>query len=79
MTDNECRIAASKREQYSKPEYRVEVLADSSGKWAGNGLTFDSVADAVYYARDLASRWTLVTAWRVLNVRGQVVERQGGI
>jgi hypothetical protein len=46
--------------------FAVQVQADSSGTWAGNGLTFDTYADAEAYARDLMSRWTLVTAWRVV-------------
>ena len=34
--------------------YRVEVIADNSGKWAGNGLTFPTVEQAEVYARYLA-------------------------
>lgn len=46
--------------------FKVEVIADSSGKWVGNGLTFDTKAQAEAYARDLASRWMAVREWRVL-------------
>ena len=33
--------------------YKGEVIADSSGKWTGNGLTFPTHLDAEQYARDL--------------------------
>ena len=52
--------------------YRVEVIADSSGKYCGNGLTFPTVDKASEYARDLFGRWTLVTAWRVVDTEGKV-------
>lgn len=47
--------------------YKVEVIADSSGKWCGNGLTFDTKEAAEQYARDLFSRWTAVRDWRVVT------------
>ena len=56
--------------------YRVEVIADSSGKYCGNGLTFPTVDKASEYARDLFGRWTLVTAWRVVDAEGKVVVRK---
>jgi hypothetical protein len=45
--------------------FRVEVIADSSEQWAGNGLTFATQGEAETYARDLYSRWTAVRSWRV--------------
>ena len=50
--------------------YRVEVIADSTGKWIGNGLTFDSVEAARTYGEDLFSRWTAVRTWRVVDNAG---------
>jgi hypothetical protein len=47
--------------------FRVEVLADDSGIWAGNALKFETEAAAQDYARDLWSRWTAVRAWRVVR------------
>jgi hypothetical protein len=47
--------------------YRVEVIADNSGKWCGNGLKFAAVELAEAYAVDLWSRWTLVRSWRVID------------
>ena len=61
----------------SNPPYRVQVVADSSGEYAGNGLTFETPAKAAEYARNLMARWTLVTKWRVLDVADTVVD-QGG-
>ena len=48
------------------PEYCVEVIADSSGKWCSNGATFSNVTEAVWYAQNLTSRWTAVREWRIL-------------
>jgi hypothetical protein len=48
--------------------YKVEVIADSSSKWCGNGLRFDSKAEAEEYGRDLASRWMAVREWRVVQL-----------
>lgn len=49
-------------------KYKVEVKADNSGTWAGNGLVFDTVEEAEVYAVDLYSRWTAVREMRVLDV-----------
>lgn len=46
--------------------FAAEVIADASGKFTGNGLRFATQAEAEAYAADLASRWTLVTEWRVV-------------
>ena len=48
-------------------QYKAEVIADDSGKWAGNGLRFDTITEAESYARDLMNRWTLVSEWRVVE------------
>jgi hypothetical protein len=47
--------------------FRVEVIADSSEEWIGNGLTFRTQAEAETYAKDLYSRWTAVRSWRVVR------------
>jgi hypothetical protein len=54
--------------------YKVEVIADSSGEWCGNGLRFPSQESAKWYAINLASRWTLVTATRVVETSEPVTE-----
>lgn len=47
--------------------YKVEVIADSSGKWVGNGLKFDTEEKAKAYALDLSGRWMMVKSWRVVK------------
>ena len=47
--------------------YKVEVQADRSGTWCGNGLRFSTPKQARDYARDLEMRWTAVRAWRVMQ------------
>jgi hypothetical protein len=47
--------------------YKVEVIADNSGQWCGNGLKFATEAEAEDYAKDLAWRWALVREWRVVR------------
>jgi hypothetical protein len=51
--------------------FKVEVIADNSGRWVGNGLTFPTQSEAQSYANDLAMRWTLVRDWRVVEVATQ--------
>ena len=46
--------------------FAPEVQADASGKWYGNALRFATEAEALANVRDLYSRWTLVTATRVV-------------
>ncbi len=52
--------------------FKVEVIADSSGEWCGNGLTFDTREEAEKYADDLAYRWTAVRQWRVVEAKKEV-------
>jgi hypothetical protein len=47
--------------------WKVEVQADSTGTWAGNGLRYATEAEARAYAIDLAGRWTSVREWRVVE------------
>ena len=53
--------------------FKVEVIADTSGTWAGNALTFPTIAEGNTYARDLYSRWTAVREWRVVRLADSVV------
>jgi hypothetical protein len=46
--------------------FAPEVIADSTGKWCGNGLRFETEAEAEANVRDLFSRWTSVTETRVV-------------
>ncbi len=52
-------IAAGKR-------LKVEVIADDSGKFCGNALTFATAKEAVAYGDDLSGRWMLVREFRVV-------------
>ena len=45
--------------------YKPEVIADSSGKWVGNGCRFATAAEAERYVEDLFMRWTSVRETRV--------------
>jgi len=46
--------------------FACEVIADSSGKWCGNGLVFSSETEAQEYLRDLRRRWMAVRDVRVV-------------
>lgn len=47
--------------------FKVEVIADSSGKWVGNAVRLATKEEAEAYGRDLAGRWMLVTERRVVE------------
>jgi hypothetical protein len=47
--------------------FKVEVIADSSGQWAGNGCRYRTADEAERSAIDLASRWLAVREWRVVH------------
>lgn len=49
------------------PSYRPEVIADSSGKWAGNAQRFATQVEAQRAVKALEGRWTLVTNTRVVQ------------
>lgn len=44
--------------------WKPEVIADSSGKWCGNGLRFATKEEAEANARNLMMRWFAVTDTR---------------
>jgi hypothetical protein len=52
--------------------YRVEVIADDTGKWVGDLLRFYVLGDAERYARNLYSMWPTIRAWRVKDGHGHV-------
>lgn len=49
--------------------FKVEVntYSDSPDAWTPNGLRFETVEQAKAYGEDLAWRWILVRAWRVVE------------
>lgn len=48
--------------------FKVEVIADDSGKWCSNQVTFATEAEAAIYGGKLARNWTLVREWRVVEI-----------
>ena len=48
--------------------YKVEVIADNSGEWCGNGREFATWGEAAAYALDVTWRWASVRDWRVVEV-----------
>ena len=56
-------------------KYRVQVntYGDPEDSWAGNAITHASRAQAKIAAEDLASRWTAVKHWRVIDQNDKVV------
>jgi hypothetical protein len=58
--------------------WAVEVIADASGKWCGNGMRYPTyrAADAAGYG--LSLRWTLVREYRVVMSEDPVnADREG--
>lgn len=52
----------------AKPtSWMAEVIADSSGKWAGNALRFATQDEAARYVTNLMTRWTSVVDTRVVE------------
>jgi hypothetical protein len=47
--------------------WKPEVIADSSGKWAGNGLRFATKEEAEANVANLFMRWTSVRETRVVE------------
>jgi hypothetical protein len=47
--------------------YKMEVIADRTGKFVGNQLRFASRQEADEYSRDLMSRWLAVKTYRVVE------------
>lgn len=58
-------------------KYKVEVIADNSGKWCGNAIEYDTNADAERAAVDLMNRWLLVREWRVVEVADDLFDEPG--
>lgn len=66
-----CLEAAEAAECVNNPvlkptSFAVEVIADKSGKWCGNGARYLTKKAAEAAASDLMMRWFLVKEWRVV-------------
>lgn len=47
--------------------WKSEVIADSSGTWAGNACRFATEHEAKAYVHGLSMRWTAVRQTRVIE------------
>jgi hypothetical protein len=47
--------------------WKIEVVVDDSGEWEGDPLRFETVHEALAYARDLEFRWSAVRDKRVVK------------
>ena len=48
-------------------KFKIEVVADRTGKWCGNAAEYDTFDEARREAIDLANRWYLVQRARVVG------------
>ena len=48
--------------------WRCEVIADDSGIWCANAITYDTKDEAVAAGSELSGRWMLVQKWRGVPV-----------
>ena len=55
--------------------FAPEVIADDTGKWYGNSLRFATRDEAMANVKDLFTRWTLVTDYRVVESSLPVTHR----
>jgi len=53
--------------EFFDSQFKIEVVADSSGRFTGNGMVYADFKTAKYAAVDLAQRWLLVTSARVVE------------
>ena len=51
----------------NKKTYKAEVKVVGDEKWYSNALIFESREKAEVYAKDLFSRWSSTTDWRVVT------------
>jgi hypothetical protein len=47
--------------------WKVEVIADGTGQWCGNGLRFTTRKEAEDYGWNLSMRWTAVRSMRAVE------------
>ena len=57
---------AARKASKAPRSWAPEVIADDSGKWAGNGLRFSTKEAAEAWALDLSMRWILVRETRAV-------------
>ena len=52
-------------------KYIVQVVADNSDIFCGNGLRFETQKQAEEYALDLSLRWIAVRKWQVIDTENE--------
>jgi len=55
--------------------WKPEVIADSSGKWVGNALRFETRDEAIANVTDTFLNWALVRDIRVVECEDPVTHR----
>jgi hypothetical protein len=75
----------------TEEKWRVDVQGVGENNWSSNGLEYPDAFKASAYARDLYSRWTGMSAWRVVPTttpkqervldehKGMIVDAKGNI
>ena len=55
--------------------YKAQLLVD--GQWSENAMRFETKEEAEGHAKDIFSRWTQPTDWRVVQIRKAII--RGGL
>ena len=58
--------------------WKPEVVADNTGNWCSNGLTFEHKEEAEAYVHALSWNWTAVRKTRVINADVAATHRWDG-
>ena len=60
-------------------KYKAEVQVINDVKWYSNALEFNTHQEAEDYAKDLFSRWSTTTAYRVVEHNQNDLEKRNQI
>jgi hypothetical protein len=67
LTRSDAQAVVDAEDQKGPRSWAPEVIADNSGKWAGNALRFATKAEAEANVQNLSDRWFLVRETRVVE------------
>lgn len=62
-----CEAGPHDKEAEGPLSWKIEVVVDDSGEWESDPFRFETVDEALAYARDLEFRWAAVRDWRVVK------------
>jgi hypothetical protein len=62
-----CEAGLHDKEAEGSQSWKIEVVVDDSGEWESDPFRFETVDEALAYARDLEFRWAAVRDWRVVK------------